>query len=173
VGCKVLAAGGFNNVSPFWLASTEVYDPATNTWTAAATMGAPREFHIATLLADGKVLVAGGDANNALLASAESYDPMLNTWTSAPNLALARESHAAILLPNGKVLITGGQNANNPSALTDLYDRGQNFSAASQPSITPVNAILGLKAQLALTGRCRRKVFRGARTRHGEVERQF
>ena len=58
------------------LASAEVYDPATGNWTDTGSLSGGRAyFHTATLLANGKVLVAGGLATTAHLASAEVYDP--------------------------------------------------------------------------------------------------
>jgi hypothetical protein len=67
---KVLVAGGTAVVA---IASTEIYDPATNAWSAAPSLAAARYGHAATLLASGKVLVSGG-ANSALLTSSELFD---------------------------------------------------------------------------------------------------
>jgi len=59
--CKVLVAGGFNNTSGY-LASVELYDPASGTWTATGSMHTGRFGYTATLLPNGKVLVAGAPA---------------------------------------------------------------------------------------------------------------
>jgi galactose oxidase-like protein len=56
---KVLVAGGLD-ASNGYLASAELYDPASGTWTATGSLGTARAFHTATLLTNGKVLVAGG-----------------------------------------------------------------------------------------------------------------
>ena len=84
-----------------------------------ATQGAPINFvvtgspatarssHTATLLPNGKVLVAGGSAPTGPLACAELYDPASGTWTATGSLGTARYSHTATLLPNGKVLVAG------------------------------------------------------------------
>ncbi len=77
-------------------------------WVAAGTLGFGRAGHTATLLADGRVLVAGGEGGSAPLASVEQYDPQGNRWTAAPSLGLARNGHTATLLPSGEVLIVGG-----------------------------------------------------------------
>jgi hypothetical protein len=59
------------------LASAELYDPATNTWSAAGSLAIARYVHTATLLPSGKVLVAGGSDGTVALASAELYLPEL------------------------------------------------------------------------------------------------
>src|SRR5262245_15214880 len=64
-----------------------------------------RNFHTATLLPNGKVLVAGGFD---LGTRAELYDPATDTWTMTGSLRTARTMHTATLLPNGKVLVAGG-----------------------------------------------------------------
>ncbi|HEX9097819.1 MAG TPA: kelch repeat-containing protein [Candidatus Dormibacteraeota bacterium] len=112
---KVLVVGG-SPVQPYYLgslASAELYDPQTNSWTSAASMHTPRSDHTATLLADGRVLVVGGidasnDVSGTVLSSAELYDPVTNRWAMAAPMPLARAKHRAILLPDHRVLILGG-----------------------------------------------------------------
>ena len=104
-GGKVLVAGGFTGGSS--LASTEIFDPTTQTFTAAANMSAARSGHTATLLSNGKILIAGG-YNGSYLSSAELYDPSTNTFTAVRGMTVARSGHVATLLPNGKVLLAGG-----------------------------------------------------------------
>ncbi|MEY2578967.1 MAG: hypothetical protein QOI49_1791 [Verrucomicrobiota bacterium] len=121
---KVLVAGGNFNGQ---LSSAELYDPATDTWTAKGSMAFARQGHTATLLPNGKVLVAGGyDSANGRLESAELYDPASGTWSPTGNLTGPRELHKATLLPNGKVLVAGGLHADVTSGghlkSAELYD---------------------------------------------------
>jgi hypothetical protein len=73
-----------------------------------AAMAVGRYSHTATVLADGRVLVAGGSNGTTNLASAEIFDPAADTWTAVSAMSTARSNHVAALLPNGRVLVAGG-----------------------------------------------------------------
>jgi hypothetical protein len=113
------------------MAGAELYDPATNTWSAAGSLTTTRYNHRATLLPNGKVLVTGG-YNSVLLvlASTELYDPATNAWSAAGSMATARNVHAATLLPNGKVLVAGGYDGAT-IASAEIYDPATNTWAAA------------------------------------------
>uniref|UniRef100_A0AAU2JY91 DUF6603 domain-containing protein n=1 Tax=Streptomyces sp. NBC_00049 TaxID=2903617 RepID=A0AAU2JY91_9ACTN len=109
----VLATGG----APVPLAWCERYDPGTDAWTPAASLRTPRAGHQATVLADGRILVTGGDptllpeggaVSGRSLASAELYDPQADTWKQAADMPAGRGGHRAFLLRTGEVLVVGG-----------------------------------------------------------------
>jgi N-acetylneuraminic acid mutarotase len=138
---EVLVAGGGCNGSGFGcnsgsfeatLNSAELYNPATGTWQLTGKMAIGREFHTATLLPDGLVLVAGGfvDCDDSFCSdtrTAELYDPATGKWTPTGSMNAAREQHSATLLQDGKVLVAGGidqggfGNAHSHSS-AELYD---------------------------------------------------
>lgn len=122
---KVLVAGGAGGTTGSIVTnSAEIYDPTTGTWSITGSMASPREFHTATLLTNGQVLVTGGLNSSgfygSILASAELYDPNFGTWTNVTPMNLAREWHTATLLPNGQVLAAGGSSSQALEA--ELFD---------------------------------------------------
>jgi hypothetical protein len=90
------------------------------------TMNAQRAAHSATLLAGGKVLLAGGFRQQGMaeipISSAEIYDPAINRFTPVGELNEARSGHTATLLPDGQVLIAGGWGEKGRTATAELYD---------------------------------------------------
>jgi Kelch motif/Galactose oxidase, central domain len=76
-------------------------------WAGADTLATGRYDHTATLLNDGRVLVAGGN-DDGPLASAQLYDPATSKWSSAASMHFERHGHAAASLPSGKLLVAGG-----------------------------------------------------------------
>ena len=89
------------------VAGAVVHMRATGTWTPTGRVSQHRYNHTATLLPDGKVLVAGGSSRDET-ASTELYDPATGTWSAAAPMSAARDSHTATLLPDGRVLVVGG-----------------------------------------------------------------
>jgi len=110
---KVLVAGGIGitrDPNQFvWVSSAELYDPVAGTWSLTGNLNVARSDHSATLLPDGKVLVAGGgNTGFSFQSQTELYDPTTGTWSVTGNLNMGRVGHTATLLPNGKVLFAGG-----------------------------------------------------------------
>jgi len=88
---------------------SQLYDTTTETWSLTGSFNTSRyNFFTATLQADGRVLVAGGNDNNGFVSQAELYDPTVGTWGFTSHLNVPRISHTGTLLANGKTLIVGG-----------------------------------------------------------------
>lgn len=127
---RVLVSGGFPNGTSAGsldsVATTEIYDPRTGRWRAAAPMAYARARHTATLLHSGKVLVVGGigpiSAGSFLQPVAEVYDPTSDRWEPLPGHAPARESHSAVLLSTGRVYVVGGELEFGADPGAYLYD---------------------------------------------------
>jgi N-acetylneuraminic acid mutarotase len=121
----VLAIGGNNNTSfDETQFSAEIYNPLKRTWSRVANMRGARGEHTATLLSNGKVLVAGGAEMVPMpMNGVELYDPIANSWSNAPSMSAARKQHTATRLANGKVLVAGGRDStSSPFASAELYD---------------------------------------------------
>ena len=132
---KVLVAGGFgsNGELNLVLNTAETYDPELDTWTPAAPLHHARENHTATLLPNGKVLVAAGHGAD-YLNSAELYDPASDTWTDTGSLSEARQEHQAVMLDNRQVLVVGGTGYTaTEMASAELYNPGSGEWSATGP----------------------------------------
>lgn len=120
---QVLVAGGDDGHQPFIkaLRSAELYNPSTGKWTLTGSMHTARFHQTATMLADGNVLIAGGDDGAGYAssgggmclcahatASSELYNQAKGTWGKTGTMKNARDLFATALLPGGKVLAAGG-----------------------------------------------------------------
>jgi hypothetical protein len=106
-GGKVLMAGGQTSTGAS-LASAELYNPATRTFSATGSLGTARSYPAAALLPDGKVLIAGGLGSNFIAqSSAELYDPATGMWHGTTPMNAGSYGLTATLLGNGNVLVAG------------------------------------------------------------------
>jgi hypothetical protein len=103
---KVLIAGGFVAGGDS-LASAELFDSASNTFTSIGDMSEARSSHSATLLPDGRVLIAGG-FNGLYLNTSEIFDPATKRFTPARQMISPRSGHVAVTLNDGRILMAGG-----------------------------------------------------------------
>lgn len=143
---RVLVGGGVSGAEPNTaLATTELFDPTTGTFSPVGSMTGPRSFGLsATLLADGRVLVVGGGPKVG--TSAELYDPATETFSPTGSMTVARGgSQSATLLTDGRVLLAGGfvPRARDPRAIPDptataeVYDPATATFSAVGPMAAP------------------------------------
>lgn len=151
---KILITGGWEAGTWDPVDSVELYDPQGNggagSVTTLTSLAAPRAYHKAFLLGNGKVLlIAGIDLDWNAVSSVELYDPSANGGSGSSqaltSLSVARSMFGATLLPNGNILIAGGYDSNwQPVASTELYDPSGAESTTSltgsgsraEPSVT-------------------------------------
>src|SRR5205814_10327228 len=113
---RVLIAGGSPGLAPAGitsvLATSELFDPASKSFTQSATMATSRFGHSAVRLLDGRVLVMGGTRCNTVFcsqtATAELIDPATESFTPSGAMLSARTGFSPTLLQDGRVLVAGG-----------------------------------------------------------------
>jgi hypothetical protein len=114
-------AGGTGSGEPSLLSTAEIYDPSTGRFTETGSLATARADAAATLLGDGRVLVAGG-VGDTQLASAEIYDPETARFSATSPMSVARQAPTATLLPNGRVLLAGGWGTDGSLSSAELFD---------------------------------------------------
>jgi hypothetical protein len=107
----------------------EIFDPMTDRWQPAAPHEDTESNQTATLLPDGRVLIAGGAADPAI------YDPTSDTWQPAGSLPVNRGFTRAVLLQDGRVLLLGGLDLQNSRAINNvqIYDPSRNAWQQAAP----------------------------------------
>jgi N-acetylneuraminic acid mutarotase len=135
----VLVAGG-EVPSRDALSTAELYDPATGKWKETGQLKNPHSGHTATLLPNGKVLVAGGSDEGGATVSCELYEPSTGKWSLTGSLNAACICNSATLLPNGNVLLAGSfRNTSDSCSRVEIYDAKSGKWIQSRSLTTPRN----------------------------------
>jgi hypothetical protein len=135
---KVLVAGGADFNSYTSLASAELYDPTTGTFSLTGSMNTGRHSHSAALLSNGQALVATGYnySSSIYLTSAELYNATTGTFTPTGSMTTGRIYQAATLMANGEFLVAAGAVPSGYLASAELYDPTTNVFSATGSMIT-------------------------------------
>lgn len=138
---RVLVAGGIAaDGSPVWhmIANAEIYDPASNIWSAATSLSEARYAYVLTLLPNGLVLAVGGtrdyDGNwseGSFVREVEVYDPRANDWQIAGEIPQPGAFAAAALFHDDRLWVTGGYA--DPAGATILQATWIIASSHAQP----------------------------------------
>ena len=156
---RVLITGGFPALGAApGLASAEVYDPALGVFTRTGDMAQARAYHAATLLANGKVLIAGGWPNSTQIwdptriPDAELYDAVTGTFTPAGVFPFIASQ--VTLLNDGNALVQGTSADGKAAAALD-----DPATAAFAPTGQPVVSLAPLETTMLTNGRVLNAAF--------------
>lgn len=136
---EVLVVGGRDAFSTGATNTADLYEPASQTWSAVGPMTHVRLSHTATLLANGNVLVAAGTDRTPPMNTTEIFNSSTRTWSPGPSMSTARHRHAAARLLDGRVLVVGGATADTFLASAEIYDPIAN-TWTSAPSMSIARA---------------------------------
>jgi hypothetical protein len=139
-GGRLLMVGGGHDIEQSLPAGgyrAEIFDPGGGESILTGSTVEPRAWGTATLLEDGRVLVAGGEAQGAAVATAELFDPRSGTFVATGSMSRPRSYHAAILLDDGRVLIVGGAGSDEPLS-AELYDPETGTFGPAGPMAVPL-----------------------------------
>jgi hypothetical protein len=144
---KVWFAGGWSNDPRVagtngWIPTTEKFNPVTQAFGSAASLFEARGYHTATMMGDGKVLIAGGyngdnllvNGNNfGILGTLEVYDPVADSMAPANQLTTRRQRHTAVLTADGSVEFFGGL-----GNITTTYLNAPRLIVTAVDNLTPL-----------------------------------
>jgi hypothetical protein len=118
---RVLMDGGaigkpYPHICEECMLEAELFDPASGKAIRVGGVRPSRKYHSATLLADGRVLIAGGLFGGKSSRSAEIFDPVRNEFVVTGDMVFPHARHSSHLLSDGRTLIVGGE------APTEIFD---------------------------------------------------
>ncbi|HYM52852.1 MAG TPA: kelch repeat-containing protein [Candidatus Dormibacteraeota bacterium] len=139
IGGRLYVVGGIGGTG-----RVLVYDPATQTWSAAAEMPSPRD-HIAAVAVENEIWVIGGRSDGRNHARVDIYDPVADTWHEGPPLPEGTSGASDAIL-DGVIYISGGEDPAVPGPVIDRHwqlDTRQGEKATWEPMLAPPFAVHG------------------------------
>jgi len=141
-GSKMIIWGGMNLSTHTYYNTGGIYDPATDTWTAVSTLGAPaaRRFHSA-IWTGSRMIVWGGVGDTGMVSTGGIYDPATNIWasTSTTGAPIRRISHTAVWTGSRMIIWSGLEYFSTPIATGGIYDPATDTWAPTSTSGAPVS----------------------------------
>ncbi len=127
---RFLVAGGYaadNGLTGF---AENLVPALRQSFLIPATMAQPRAGHVQIMLADGRVLIAGGEVSNepfVPIAACELFDPATFRFEVTSPMGAARSFASGVRLHDGRVLVSGGQSLGAGGAFVvredaEIYD---------------------------------------------------
>jgi hypothetical protein len=124
---RVLVAGGWDSNTTSDLATAEVFNPSSGTFSPVGSMTIPREEAGAAILPDGRVMVIAGVSDGDTLDTTEIFDPKTNSFTPGPTFPYLTYGPAAAVISGGQILVAGGYNGDT----SEYLDNAVVFNPAS------------------------------------------
>ena len=137
------------------LATAELFEPTTGTWTPTGTMATARYVHGAAALLSGEVLILGGWDGTDCTSDVEIYDPVSGTFRPGRPMTAGRCSVAALTLASGRVLVAGGWSGLDAMNAAEVYDPATGAWTGTWP-MTAFRVLGTLTRRATAAARCRR-----------------
>ena len=136
---NVLVMAGLENRSPYSrLSSCEIYDVSNGSWMQTGSMAVTRTNHVAIMLSNGSVLVAGGYNGSQNLKTCEVFDPSSGSWAATGDMAVSRSGHQLARLNATSLLCMSGADVNNTNVVScEVYNELNGLWSATADLATP------------------------------------
>lgn len=106
--------------------TTEIYNVGTGTWSAGPALPEERFGHVAGVLSDDSILIAGGSTLAGNTTTAVRFSPGIGSWSPAGDMSTPREWHVGAVLMDGRMLVAGGTDFTSTFATAELYNPSSN-----------------------------------------------
>ena len=122
---RVMVTGGLHDELTSASRSMEFYDPDTQLWTLSDTLLPIQMWgHVTIALANGLILICGGQRDEEIIETCWLYDPHTDTFTETGSMLTPRMRHSCVLLPDGRVMAIAGRTAMSRGTTVryEIYD---------------------------------------------------